>query len=141
MVRGARSGVLTANFKQTRHTVHERRREFGLKGDLLLRILIFGLCYVASSNCDWKGRMPRGTNNLQITPSSRLPQLGHCDLEQTCDWSWSQNQTAGFKRTTPASLRNKNGGPTVDASNSIKGTRAVSFFQRQSQDSPDSIDF
>ncbi|KAK1117952.1 hypothetical protein K0M31_015619 [Melipona bicolor] len=119
MVRGARSEVLTANFKQTRHTVHDWRRKFGSKGNLLLLRILVGLCLVTSSNCDWKGRMPRGTNNLQIA-SSQLSQFGHCDLEETCDWSWFQNQTAGFKRTTPASLRNKTG-PIVDASNSTEG--------------------
>lgn len=121
MVRGARSGVLAASFKQTRHTVHDWRRRFGLKGSLLLLLLriLVGLCYVTSSNCDWKERMPRGTNSLRIAPS-RPPQLGHCDLEETCDWSWFQNQTAGFKKIAPASMRNKNG-PVVDASNSTKG--------------------
>lgn len=121
MVRGARSGALAASFKQTRHTVHDWRRKFGSKGSLLLLLLriLVGLCYVTSSNCDWKERMPRGTNSLRIAPS-RPPQLGHCDLEETCDWSWFQNQTVGFKKIAPASMRNKNG-PIVDASNSTKG--------------------
>ncbi|KAK9299944.1 hypothetical protein QLX08_007170 [Tetragonisca angustula] len=120
MVRGGRSGVLTANFKQTRHTVHDWRRKFGLKGNLLLLRILVGLCYVTSSNCDWKERMPRGTNSLTRIASSRLSQLGHCDLEEICDWSWFQNQTTGFNRTAPAALRTKNG-PIVDASNSTEG--------------------
>ncbi|XP_050480798.1 ALK tyrosine kinase receptor isoform X2 [Bombus huntii] len=114
MVKSTRSGVLTANFEQASHTVHDSRRKFGLKGDLLLKILV-GLFYITSTNCDWKERMPRGTNNLQIA-LSRLTQLGHCDLEETCDWTWDETS---FKRTTP-SVRNRHG-PIVDASNSTKG--------------------
>lgn len=114
MVKSTRSGVLTANFEQASHTVHDSRRKFGLKGDLLLKILV-GLFYITSTSCDWKERMPRGTNNLQIA-LSRLTQLGHCDLEETCDWTWDETS---FKRTTP-SVRNRHG-PIVDASNSTKG--------------------
>lgn len=113
MVKNTRSGVLTANFEQASHTVHNWRRKCGLKGDLLLRILI-GLFYITGTSCDWKERMPRGTNNLQ-TALNRLTQLGHCDLDETCDWTWDET----FKRTTP-SVRNRYG-PTVDASNSTKG--------------------
>lgn len=113
MVKSTRSGVLTANFEQASHTVHDWRRKFGLKSDLLLRILV-GLFYITGTSCDWKERMPRGTNNLQIA-LSRLSQLGHCDLEETCDWTWDKT----FNRTTP-SVRNRHG-PTVDANNSTKG--------------------
>lgn len=115
MISDTRSEVLTANFKQASRTVHDWRRKFALSGNLLLRIFL-GLCYITGTNCDWKERMPRGTNNnMQIT--SRLSQLGYCDLEETCDWSW--NQLDSFKKTSPP-LRNKLG-PNVDASNSTEG--------------------
>ncbi|KOC67358.1 MAM and LDL-receptor class A domain-containing protein C10orf112 [Habropoda laboriosa] len=115
MIRATRSEVLTANFRQASHTVHNWRRKFSLGDNLLLRIFL-GLCYITGTCCDWKGRMPRGTNELQVTLSRSL-QLGHCDLEKTCDWSW--DQSVGFKRVTqPVPDRY---GPIADASNSENG--------------------
>ncbi|XP_061927825.1 leukocyte tyrosine kinase receptor isoform X5 [Apis cerana] len=114
MISDTRSEVLTANFKQASRTVHDWRRKFALSGNLLLRIFL-GLCYITGTNCDWKERMPRGTNNnMQIT--SHESQYA-CDLEKTCNWSW--NQLDSFKKTSPP-LRNKLG-PNMDASNSTEG--------------------
>lgn len=113
MISDTRSEVLTANFKQASRTVYDWRRKFALSGNLLLRIFL-GLCYITGTNCDHgKEKMLRGTNNNMQNRS----QLGYCDLEETCDWSW--NQLEGFKKTSP-SLRNKLG-PNVDASNSTEG--------------------
>ena len=117
MISDTRSEVLTANFKQASRTVHDWRRKFALSGNLLLRIFL-GLCYITGTNCDWKERMPRGTNNNNMQITSRLSQLGYCDLEETCDWSWNDKFQENFKKSLP--LRNKLG-PNVDASNSTEG--------------------
>ncbi|XP_017761306.1 PREDICTED: leukocyte tyrosine kinase receptor isoform X2 [Eufriesea mexicana] len=115
MIRATRSELLTANFRQASHTVHDWRRKFGLSGNLLLRFLL-GLCYITGTCCDWKERAPRGFSNSQMA-LSRLQQLGQCDLEKICDWTW--NHTNGFNKTTH-SAQNKYG-PTTDASNSTDG--------------------
>ncbi|CAK9818713.1 ALK tyrosine kinase receptor [Anthophora plagiata] len=115
MIRATRSEVSTANFREASHTVYNWRRKFGLGDNLLLRIFL-GLCYITGACSGWKDRMPRVTNELQIV-LSRSSQLGHCDLEKSCDWFW--NQTLGFKRTTQP-VENRHG-PTTDASNSENG--------------------
>ncbi|XP_012145693.1 anaplastic lymphoma kinase isoform X2 [Megachile rotundata] len=111
MIRGT-SRVLTANSRRLKHCCQS---EFHLFGNLLLRILLI-LCYITGTCCYWKEKMPRGTNDIQIGLSRAL-QLGHCDLEITCDWFW--DQTSGFKRITPASKGRHV--PTTDASRSETG--------------------
>ncbi|XP_076176518.1 anaplastic lymphoma kinase isoform X2 [Ptiloglossa arizonensis] len=115
MIRATRSGVLTANFRQPTRAVHDWRYKFCFNVNLLLRIVV-SLCCITGGCCDWRERMVRGNKDLQIT-LTRPSQLGHCDLEESCDWSW--NQTLEFNRTTP-SARNKFG-PKTDANNSENG--------------------
>ncbi|KAG7206284.1 hypothetical protein KM043_003665 [Ampulex compressa] len=107
MIRAARSAALTANISQPRKSPGDCKSESLCP--LLLRIVL-SLCCLTSTCCDPRERMPRGIKDLQISLAG-APQLGHCDLEKSCDWTW--NQTLGFKRTR-APVRSRHG-PTTDA--------------------------
>lgn len=116
MVRATRSGVSTANINQASHTECNWRQRTGLLGGRILLRIFLSLCYVTGTCCDLRDRMPRGIKDLQLS-FIRPSQLGHCDLEKTCDWSW--NRTLGFRRVTPSGRSRV--GPGTDASDSETG--------------------
>lgn len=91
---------------------------------LIINKIIFGLSFIVVlssplSNVQALSRVQGGFKELQTlinkVPSS--PSLGHCDFEDSCDWSW--NKTNGFRRFSASETVPP--GPKTDASKLANG--------------------
>jgi len=96
-------------------------------GGFLLRIVL--ICCCITVTCGSKLNMRHGKNFKEILAlipskhSSQRSQMGYCDLDIECDWSW--NETQGFKKVKALRTSSRSF-PATDANNSSNGTKTLS---------------
>lgn len=122
-----RLAITIAGYSQASRTCDRRHvsiHDGGSGGSLLRMVLI---CCFVTVTCGTKFSMWHGKSFkelLAVLPSKNSPQhlqIGYCDLDTECNWSW--NKTHSFRKVK-ASRTSSRSFPTTDASNSSNGTKA-----------------
>ncbi|XP_018396574.1 PREDICTED: ALK tyrosine kinase receptor [Cyphomyrmex costatus] len=116
-----RLATTIAGYSQANRTCNRRHMSARNNGSLLLRIIL--ICYCVTAICGSKTSMLYGTiKDIQtVLPSKHsphYPQIGYCDLDTDCDWSW--NDTHGFKKVKAQATQSSTY-PITDADNSSNG--------------------
>ena len=130
-----RLATTIAGYSRTSRTCNRRHVSVhnGGSGRLLFGIVLY--CYITVT-CGSKISMLHGKNFKESAPakhSSHYPQMGSCDLDTECDWSW--NDTHGFKKVKARTSLSR-AFPNTDANNSANGTKILNslhtlFFKRK----------
>ena len=115
-----------AGYSQASRTCNRRHVSVynGSNGRLLFGIVLF-CCYITMT-CGSKISMWHGKSfkdllaALPSKHSPHYPQMGYCDLDTDCDWSW--NDTHGFKKVKARTSLSRTF-PNTDANNSSNGTK------------------
>ncbi|KYN34630.1 ALK tyrosine kinase receptor [Trachymyrmex septentrionalis] len=115
-----RLATTIAGYSRTSRTCNRRHVSVhnGGNGRLLFGIVLY--CYITVT-CGSKISMLHGKNFKESAPakhSSHYPQMGSCDLDTECDWSW--NDTHGFKKVKARTSLSR-AFPNTDANNSANG--------------------